>query len=102
MTDYPAVRDPNRCPSHPGGVLQDMLSDMDVNKSELASNLGISRQQFYDILRQRKPVSPTIAAKLGKMFGGGPGLWLRLQASYDAWHAEREVDTSKIKTLTMV
>jgi hypothetical protein len=28
-----------------------------------------------------------------------PAIWLRLQAAYDAWHAEREVDVSKIPTL---
>ena len=29
----------------------------------------------------------------------GAGVWLRMQAAYDVWHAEREVDTSGIETL---
>ena len=32
----------------------------------------------------------------------GPAIWLRLQAAHDAWHAEREVDVSKIPTLEQV
>ncbi|HEY3383540.1 MAG TPA: hypothetical protein VGK32_17380 [Vicinamibacterales bacterium] len=27
--------------------------------------------------------------RLGKFCGNGPGLWLRLQRTYDLWHAER-------------
>ncbi len=68
-------------------------------KVEITQSLGISRQHLYDLLAERKPVSPNVAARIGKMFGGGVGLWLHMQAAYDAWHAEREVDVSHIKTI---
>ena len=61
--------------------------------------LNISRQQLHAILAGRKPVSPEMAARLGKLFGNGPGLWLRLQAAHDAWHVEREVDVSEVPSL---
>ncbi|WP_159590360.1 MULTISPECIES: HigA family addiction module antitoxin [Chelativorans] len=99
MTVYPAIRDPDRCPSHPGAVLDDILIDLNVTKSEIAGMLGISRQHLHDILAERKPLSPTIAVKVGKVFGGGAASWLRMQAAYDAWHAEREVDVSDLPTL---
>jgi len=102
MTEYKAVRDPNRCPSHPGAMLKDWLLDANLTKVELASRLDISRQQLYDILNESKPVSANIAARIGKLLGNGPGIWLRMQASHDAWHAEREVDVSKIQTLATV
>ena len=94
-----ARQDPNRCPPHPGEVIQDMLDDMEYSKSAVAKMLGISRQQLHAVLTARRPVSPDMAARLGKLFGNGPALWLRLQAAYDAWHAEREVDVSHVPSL---
>ena len=37
--------------------------------------------------------------RLGKLFGDGAGVWVRMQAAYDTWNAEREEDVSKIPTL---
>ena len=68
-------------------------------KAEIAQLLGISRQHLYDVLRERKPVSPAVAVRLGKLFGDGAGVWVRMQAAYDTWHAEREEDVSGIPTL---
>ena len=96
---YVAKRDPNRCPAHPGAVLEDTIPSLATSKAEIARLLGISRQQLYDILSEKRPVSPIVAAKIGKLLGNGPGIWLRMQASYDAWHAERDVDVSHIPTL---
>jgi antitoxin HigA-1 len=97
--EYEAVENTELCPSHPGEVLADILLDVTKTKVEIAKLLGISRQHFYDVLAQRKGVSPSVAAKIGKLFGGGPAIWLRLQANYDAWHAERDVDVSHIPSL---
>ncbi len=100
MEDLNVRRPIKRCPSHPGALLEDIISATGKTKMEIAGLLGISRQQLYDILRERKPVSPNVAARLGKMFGDGAAVWLRMQAAYDAWHAEREVDVSRIPTLS--
>lgn len=100
MREIPAKRDLKRCPTHPGAVLrEDVLPAVKRTKIEIAEMLGISRQQLNGILSERKPISPGIAVRIGKLFGTGPGLWLRMQSSYDAWHAERDVDTSKIPTI---
>jgi addiction module HigA family antidote len=99
MAVYKAIRNPNRCPSHPGALIADILTDVDKSKVEITKLLGISRQQLYDILAERKPVSPQIAVRIAKLFGGSTESWLRLQAAHDAWHAERSVDVSKIKPL---
>jgi addiction module HigA family antidote len=72
---------------------------MPRRETEIASLLGISRQHLYDIIEERKPVSPAIAVRLGKLFGNGPGVWLRMQAAYDTWHAVRTVDVSSIPTI---
>jgi len=95
-----AKRDVNRCPAHPGELLRDdVLPATRMSKTEIAEALGISRQHLYDILNEKKPVSPDVAARLGKAFGDGAGIWLRMQAAYDAWHAERSADLRHVRVI---
>jgi len=97
---YAAKRNVKRCPTHPGVLLrEDMIPATGRSKVEIAGLLGISRQHLYDILNERKPVSPEVAVRLGKLFGDGAGIWTRMQAAYDTWQAERRVDVSRIPTL---
>jgi addiction module HigA family antidote len=99
VAEYPAVRDPNRCPIHPGELLHEIIPATGKTKREIASLLGIARQHLRDILTERKPVSPAVAVRLGKFFGDGPDAWVRMQAAHDTWHAKREVDVSNIPTI---
>lgn len=93
-------RNPNRCPTHPGELLrEDVLPVVKKSKAEISRLLGISRQHLHDILAERKPVSPEVAVRLGKLFGNGAGLWIRMQGAYDEWQASRSVDVSEIPTL---
>lgn len=101
MTEYPALRDRATPPTHPGALLrEDIIPATGRPKVEIARLLGISRQHLHDILAEAKPVSPAVAVRLGKLFGNGAGLWVRMQGAFDTWHAEREVDVSAIPTLT--
>src|SRR3954454_23817924 len=97
---YPAKRSKTRCPTHPGALLRDdVIPATGRSKVEIAHLLGISRQHLYDILRERKPVSPTIAVRLGKLFGDGAGVWTRMQAAHDTWQAEQTEDVRAIPTI---
>ena len=72
---YPAKRGKARCPTHPGALLRDdIIPATGRTKAEIAGLLGISRQHLYDILQEKKPVSPAIAVRLGKLFGDGAGM----------------------------
>lgn len=94
------TRNPDRCPMHPGELLrEDVIPATKKTKSEIARMLGISRQHLHDVLAERKPVSPEVAVRLGKLLGNAPLFWIRLQGNYDAWHAAREVDVSAVPTL---
>lgn len=94
------IRDPNRCPTHPGELLrEDVVPATGRTKVYIAKMLGISRAHLHDILAERKPVSPEVAVRLAKMFGGSPLAWTRMQGAYDTWHAARTVDVSHIPVL---
>jgi len=83
-----AKRNSHRCPTHPGALLrEDVIPATGKTKAEIARLLGISRQHLYDILRERKPASPAVVVRLGKLFGDGAGVWVRMQAGYDTWTA---------------
>lgn len=102
MPLIPARRAADRRPTHPGEILrEDSIPAVHRSKSEIARLLGISRQQLYDIMDEKKPVSPMMAVRLGKLFGNGPAVWIRMQAAYDTWQAEREIDLSSIPTLEL-
>jgi addiction module HigA family antidote len=81
MADIIAKRNPNRCPTHPGELLRDVIPATGKSKTEIAALLGISRQHLYD----------SVAVRLGKMFGDGAAVWVRMQGAYDTWQAEREL-----------
>jgi addiction module HigA family antidote len=67
--------------------------------TEIARSLGISRQLLYSIVNEQAPITPEVAVRLGKLVGNGPEIWVNMQAAFDLWHAEREVDVSRVPTL---
>jgi addiction module HigA family antidote len=85
-------RRPERPPTHPGAILrEDVLPALRLSVSDVALQLGVSRQMLHRILACRAPVTPDMAVRLGKFCGNGPGLWLRLQQAFDLWHAENRL-----------
>lgn len=98
-------RHPDFPPTHPGEILrEDVIPATGRSKTELAGLLGLSRQALYEILGERQGVTPSVAARLGRLFGNGPELWLRLQQDYDLWHVQRDLaaELAAIPTLKAV
>ena len=79
-------------PIHPGEMLrEDILPAVGRPKTEIARLLGISRQTLYDILNEKQPVTPAMALRLARMFGGSAESWVNMQRNYDLKIAEREL-----------
>jgi addiction module HigA family antidote len=76
-----------------------VLPAMAISKTAIADALGVSRQTLYDILAERQPVTPAMAVRLGAVFDTSAASWLRMQTAFDLWHAEREIDISKLQPL---
>ena len=92
MTELHAKR-PDRAPVHPGAILlEDVLPALEMNMTEAAEALGISRNMLYKIGHGTSAITPETALRIGKLAGNGPELWLRMQNSYDLWHARKKLE----------
>lgn len=94
------LRNKYRAPTHPGTLLRKVvLPELGVTQGELADRLGVSRRTVSEILHERRPVTPDMAIRLGKLLGNGAGLWLRMQQAVDVWTLEQQGDYAHIQQL---
>ena len=94
---------PMKNPPHPGlSVRYDCLEPLDFSVTEAAKQLGVSRKQLSDIVNCRAGISPEMAIRLDKAFGGGAETWYRLQATYEMAQALKRADRIKVKRLSPV
>ena len=85
-------------PPHPGlSVRHDCLEPLGLSVSEAAAGLGVSRKQLSNIVNGRAGVSPEMAIRLDKAFGGGADAWYRLQAAYDIAQAKKTASGVRVK-----
>ncbi len=88
-------------PPHPGlSVRHDCLEPLNLSVTEAARKLGISRKQLSDIVNCRSGISPEMAIRLDKAFGGGADTWYRLQATYDLAQAMKTANRIKVENLS--
>ena len=68
-------------PPHPGGLVKDNIDELGLSIAEAAEGLGVTRQQLYRVIRGESGISPEMAVRLEKAFGGTADFWLRMQMS---------------------
>ena len=94
---------PMRNPPHPGlSVRYDCLEPLGLSVTEAAKGLGVSRKQLSDVVNGHSGISPEMAIRLDKAFGGGADTWYRLQAAYDLARALRKASEIKVERLPTV
>ena len=84
-----------RPPTHPGAGVRMELEDLGLTITEAAERLRVSRRTLSELVNENRGVSPEMALRLGKFFGDGPDIWLRMQMSYDKWQVEHDEETLK-------
>jgi addiction module HigA family antidote len=77
-------------PPHPGTLIRNNLDDLGLTVAEGAAGIGVTRQQIYNVMGGRCGVTPEMAVRLEKAFGGSAEAWLRLQANYDLAQVRRQ------------
>ena len=88
-------------PPHPGETLrEDVLPALNLNVTQVAAQLNVTRAALSRVLNRRAAVSPEMALRLeawlGVENGGRADLWIAQQAAYDLWKA-RKAGRPKVK-----
>lgn len=76
-------------PPHPGELIRDNLTDLGLSVAEGAAGLGVTRQHLYNVINGKSGVTPEMAVRLEKAFGGSADVWLRMQLNYDLAQVRR-------------
>ena len=87
-------------PPHPGlSIRYDCLEPLSLTVTDGAKALGVTRQALNNLINGKSGISPEMAIRLDKAFGGGAEVWLGLQLDYDLAQArkrEREIKVRRI------
>lgn len=84
---------PMKNPPHPGAIVRkDCLDPLGLTVTEAAEGLGVSRKHLSALLNGRAGISPEMAIRLSKAFGGSPESWLTQQMHYDLQQAQEASD----------
>jgi addiction module HigA family antidote len=74
-------------PPHPGGVvLRQCIEPLGLTITSAATALGVTRNTLSELVNEKRGISPEMAIRLSKVFGGGAESWLVQQAQYDLAH----------------
>ena len=87
-------------PPHPGEVIRrQCLEPLGLTVTGAAEGLGVSRNTLSMLLNGRLGISPEMAIRLSKAFGGTPESWLRQQMQYDLWVAQQQEGKIKVSRI---
>lgn len=87
-------------PSHPGKLIEADLEELGLSGAQAAKGIGITRQQLYRVISGNCGVTPEMAIRLEKAFGGTADFWLRLQSACDLAQARKTLGKI-VKTRTV-
>lgn len=100
MAEYKAG--PRRVrPIHPGRIVKRNLEALNLTAYSAGPLIGVTKQALQNIIDEKSAVSAEMALRLGKLMGGGPDLWMKMQADVDVWDAKQRIggELKKIKPL---
>ena len=77
-------------PPHPGySVRFDCLEPLGLSVTKGAEILGVTRQALNNLVNGKAGISPEMAIRLDKAFGGTAEAWLALQTAFDLAQARK-------------
>jgi len=87
---------------HPGEILrEEFLEPMNISAYRLAMELHVSPPTVNDIVREKRGITPEMAARLARYFGTSEQFWLNLQDTF-AVHHVKEKYSKELKAIKPV
>jgi addiction module HigA family antidote len=87
---------------HPGEILrEEFLGPMGISAYRLAVELHVSPPTVNDIIREKRGITPEMAARLTKYFGTSEHFWLNLQDAF-AVHQVRREYSKELKAIRLL
>ncbi len=84
---------------HPGEILrEEFLEPMGISAYRLSVELRVSPPTVNDIVREKRGITPEMAARLAKYFGTSEQFWLNLQDAF-AVHQVKEKYAKELKAI---
>ena len=79
-------------PPHPGAVLQDTVlrAKGGITLTDFAKRLRVSRVALSRVVHGHSAINAELAIRLAAALGGSAESWLRMQVTYDLWHATKK------------
>src|ERR1700693_2751040 len=88
-------------PPHPGGVvLRQCIEPLGLTITAAATALGVTCTTLSELVNEKRGISPEMAVRLSKVFGGSAESWLTQQVQYEL--AQVHADRIRLKRLELV
>ena len=79
-------------PRHPGeSLLEDWFTALGLSVAEAAVWLGVEAETLKAVCECAAPITPELAVRIDRVFGGGDETWLALQAGYSLARARERL-----------
>ncbi|MCX0501010.1 HigA family addiction module antitoxin [Erwinia billingiae] len=87
-------------PPHPGSLVADNIAALNLSLREVAAALDVSASTLQRLTKEQIAISPEMAVRLSRVIGSSPEWWLRMQDAYSLYHAQQNIDLTRLTRLT--
>jgi len=94
---------PMKNPPHPGRVVyEECIEPLDLTITEAAKGLGVTRNSLSRLINGHNGISPEMALRLSKAFGGSAESWMRQQINYDLAQVQKRESQIRVARFEIV
>ncbi|HWS83916.1 MAG TPA: HigA family addiction module antitoxin [Ktedonobacteraceae bacterium] len=86
-------------PIHPGQILADELSEIQMTPAELARELHVASNRIYQIIAGTRAMTADTALRLEQWLGVEAAFWMNLQKSYELDLAAEQIGEEIKRTI---